>query len=240
MPYIRRAATLMALLAALVPGVARADTAAGAAEAAVERMLAALGGRAAWAAVRNTVNDSQQNRVVEPAVVRAVITMDFEKPRFRVETTGPDLRLVRAIDGDGHWRLSRAGDVVPIPDDVLASDRQFLAGHVYRTLHRLARRDPALGTRLAGDGRIEVMERAKAGEDSRRIAWYLIDVRGEPYRYGAHGDDAGSVFGPWDHLHGGIRHPAWVSSPDGSWRAMLKELRVNVPLDDAMFARPEK
>lgn len=51
-----------------------------AAEAMVEQMLQAIGGREAWASVRNTINGSQQNRVGEPTVVYAVITMDFEEP----------------------------------------------------------------------------------------------------------------------------------------------------------------
>ena len=199
---------------------------------AVERMLRALGGRAAWARVTNTVNDSQQNRLVDPAVLRVVITMDFERPRVRIETTGPGLHVARALNGDRHWRRNRAGELGPMPDDVLADDRRFHAGHVYRTLSRLARRDPALRVALGGDGRIEVHE------SGARIAWYLLDVRGEPYRYGAHDDDTGSVFGPWDQVRDGIHHPAWVSRPDGSWRAMLKELRVNVPLDDSTFDRP--
>lgn len=214
----------------LGPGAALADTA----EGQVERMLQALGGRAAWARVTNTINDSQQNRLVDPAVLRVVITMDFERPRVRIETTGPGLHVARAMNGDRHWRRNRAGELGPIPDDVLADDLRFHAGHVYRTLARLARRDPRLSVALGGDGRIEVHE------SGARIAWYLLDVRGEPYRYGAHADDAGSVFGPWDHVRDGIHHPAWVSRPDGSWRAMLKELRINVPLSDSVFDKPER
>lgn len=42
-----------------------------------DRMLDAIGGRERWAALRNTVNDAQQNRLDEPTVVRTVITMDF-------------------------------------------------------------------------------------------------------------------------------------------------------------------
>jgi hypothetical protein len=205
-----------------------------AAEDSVERMLQALGGRAAWARVTNTVNDSQQNLLVDPAVLRVVITMDFERPRVHIETTAPGLHVARAMNGDRHWRRNRAGELAPIPEDVLAEDRRFHAGHVYRTLSRLARRDPALRPTLGADGRIEVHE------SGARIAWYLLDVRGEPYRYGAHDDQTGSVFGPWDQVRDGIHHPAWVSRPDGSWRAMLKELRVNVPMNDSMFDRPER
>lgn len=197
-----------------------------------DRMLAALGGRDHWAALTSLVNDSQQNRAGEPPVVRAVITMDLQRPRFRIDTTGPGLRLVRVVDGERHWRLNREGVIEPVPAEILADDRQWHAGHVYRTLHRVARRDPALSLGIAADGRLEVHE------DGKRIAWYKLDVRGEPYAYGAHADDIGSIFGPWEFEHSGIRHPLWVSSPDGTWRAHIKSLRTNVVLDDAFFAEP--
>jgi len=222
----------MVLLIALIAGSSAAL--AEDAGVAVERMLQALGGRAAWARVTNTVNISQQNRLVEPAVLLVVITMDFERPRVHIESTAPNLHVARAMNGDRHWRRNRAGELGPVPDDVLVDDRRFYAGHVYRTLSRLARRDPALRVVVGSDGRIEVQE------SGARIAWYLLDVRGEPYRYGAHDDDTGSVFGPWDQVRDGIHHPAWVSRPDGSWRAMLKELRVNVPMNDSMFDKPER
>ena len=164
------------------------------------RMLAATGGRAAWAAASNTVNDSQQNRAGEPAVVRAVITMDFERPRFRIETTGPELHLIRVIDGERNWRKTREGRIEPVPEQVIADDLKWYAGHVYRTIHCIA--------------------------------------RGEPYAFGAHADDVGSLCGPWEFEAGGIRHPLWVSSADGTWRAMITSLAVNVPLDDSLFARP--
>src|SRR5687768_17898964 len=110
------ASILTLVLLTALPTAARAD----AAEDAVERMLQALGGRAAWARVTNTVNDSQQNRLVDPAVLRVIITMDFERPRVRIETTGPGLHVARALNGDRHWRRNRAGELGPIPDDVLA------------------------------------------------------------------------------------------------------------------------
>jgi hypothetical protein len=196
------------------------------------RMLAALGGREAWAAARNTVNDSQQNRAAEPTVVRAVITMDFERPRFRIETTGPDLHLIRVIDGERSWRKTREGRIEPVPEQVIADDLKWYAGHVYRTIHRIARRDPALELLVAQDGRLEVLEGGK------RIAWFKLDSRGEPYAFGAHADDVGSTSGPWEFQAGGIRHPLWVSNADGTWRAMIKSLAVNVPLDESLFARP--
>lgn len=225
---VRRSLLLLLALGCAAAGNASTQDA----EALAGRMLAALGGREAWARTTRTVNDSQQNRADEPPVVRAVITIDFERPRLRIETTAPGLHLIRVIDGERHWRLTRAGRIEPYPDELLADDRRFYAGHVYRTLHRIARRDPALQLTLGTDGRLEVRERGA------RIAWYLLDARGEPYRYGAHDDDAGGIFGPWEHEQGGIRHPVWVSSRDGTWRVMLKSLRVNVDLEPALFEPP--
>jgi hypothetical protein len=205
------------------------------AESEADRMLAALGGRAAWAAVKNTVNDSQQNRATgELPVVRAVITIDFERPRVRIETRGPNLDVVRVIDGGKHWRKTRDGKFSPIPDDMLADDRRWYAGHVYRTIHRVAARDAAISLGLGKDGRLEVSESGK------RIAWFKLDARGEPYNFGAHENDIGTISGPWEFEHGGIRHPTWVSNPDGTWRANLKTLAVNVSLKDEMFAQPAK
>lgn len=218
-----------------VAAFAQAPASAPTAESEAERMLNALGGRAAWAAVKNTVNDSQQNRSSgEFPVVRAVITIDFEKPRVRIETRGPNLDVVRVIDGDKQWRRMRDGKIAPIPDDVLADDRKWYAGHVYRTIHRIAARDAAISLRLGKDGRLEVVE------NGARIAWFKLDPRGEPYNFGAHENDTGSISGPWDFEHGGIRHPLWVSSPDGTWRANIKTLAINVPLKDEMFAQPAK
>lgn len=195
------------------------------AERLAQRMLDALGGRAAWAAATNTVNDSQQNWDGEPPVLRVVITMDFDRPRLRIETRGEGLHLVRVVDGERHWRLTREGKIAPVTDETLAIDRRWYQGHVYRTLHRIAKRDPAITLGIGKDGRLEVREGAA------RIAWYKLDRSGQPFRYGAHDDDTGSIFGPWDAEAGGIRHPSWVSREDGTWRAMLKRLEVNAALE---------
>jgi len=202
------------------------------AERLADRMLVALGGREEWAAVTNTVNDSQQNRAGEPPVVRAVVTMDFDRPRFRIETTGPNLHLIRVIDGDRNWRKTREGRIEPVPEQTVAEDREWYAGHVYRTIHRVARRDRALQLAEGKDGRLEVLENGK------RIAWFKLDSRGEPYAFGAHGNDVGSLCGPWEFEEAGIRHPLWVSSADGTWRAMIKSLAVNARLADDLFMQP--
>jgi hypothetical protein len=201
-------------------------------EGAAERLLAALGGRAAWAALHSTLNDSQQYRTEEPVEVRAVIRMDFKRPRWRIETTAPGLRLIRAVDGDRSWRLSREGRIEALSDATLQGDTDWYAGHIYRTIHRMASRDPLLVLRRGADGRLEVHE---AG---RRVAWMRLTAAGEPYAYSGLGDGAGSICGPWTAVDQGIRHPAWTAVADGSWRSTLNRLQANVALLDADFRPP--
>ncbi|MBL8522744.1 MAG: hypothetical protein JNN20_03545 [Betaproteobacteria bacterium] len=202
------------------------------AEAMAEKLLAAVGGRSAWAALKNTVNDSQQYRAAEPVEVRAVITMDFTQPRFRIDTTGPGLKLSRVIDGEKNWRLTRDGKVGDVPAEVIADDMRWHAGHVYRTIHRVAKRDPLITLAVGATERLEILESGK------RIAWFKLNAAGEPYAFGAHDDNVGSLSGPWKFERDGVRHPVWVSNADGSWRASINALQTNVVLTPSLFARP--
>lgn len=152
-----------------------------------DRLLRAIGGRARWATVTNTVNDSQQNLVEDPTVLRVVITMDFTRPRFRIDTTEPNLKAVRVIDGPRSWMLTRTGVIQDVPPDIMKTDMLWYAGHVYRTLHRIAARDAALTLSIGATRRLEVHE------NGARIMWFALDAKGEPYAFGAHGNDAGTV-----------------------------------------------
>ncbi len=198
-----------------------------------ERLLGAIGGRTAWAGLRNTVNDSQQFRIGEPTEVRAVISMDFTQPRWRIDTTAPGLQLSRVVDGASDWRRTRDGQIAPLSTSTRQEDLQWYASHVYRTLARVARRDPLLQLGVGSDGRLEV---SQAGQ---RIAWFKLTARGEPYAFGGAGEGPGVLSGPWTASDQGIQHPVWVAQPDGSWRSSLNRLQVNVVLSDSLFKRPD-
>lgn len=114
-----------------------------------------------------------------------------------------------------------------------ADDMRWYAGHVYRTLHRIASRDASIRLGLSADGRLEVFEQGK------RIAWYRLDSRGEPYAFGAHDDEQGSLSGPWEFVKDGIRHPVWVSNRDGTSRFRITALEINPVLPDELFSRPK-
>lgn len=220
-------ACLLSLLGTVANG---ADVSA--ANEAAEQMLEALGGRQAWATLRNTINGSVQNRVSEPTVVYTVITMDFQEPRFRIETTAQDIHVIRVINGDKNWRLRLSGNIEDVPQELVESELRWYGAHLYRTIHRIAARDPAISLGLDDQGRLEVVAATE------RILWFRLDAKGEPYAFGSYDDEVGSLLGPWDFQKDGIRHPIWVSSSDGTWRAAIKTLSVNVPLQDHVFARP--
>jgi hypothetical protein len=101
-----------------------------------EKMLVALGGRENRAKLKNTVKDSQQYRATEPTEVRAAITMDSQQPRFKMETHGTNLHLIRVIDGERSWRKTRDDAIDAVPKATFDDDMRWHAAHVYRTVHR--------------------------------------------------------------------------------------------------------
>lgn len=208
----------------------------GPAEVRLEQMLDAVGGRARWRTLRGTLNDSWQFRAAEPTRVRARILMDFESGRFRIDTEGEGgLRLVRVVDGEHHWRRNREGQLLPVNEATLLEDRRWVAAHLYRTLARLAGRDPELSVRLGANDRLEVWQGAQ------RLIWFRTDARGEPYAFGTYDSDtASTLLGPWRFEVDGVRHPLWTSNADGSFRAQLAVLELNPPMDAALFERPAR
>jgi hypothetical protein len=71
------------------------------------------------------------------------------------------------IDGERSWRKTRDGRIEPVPEQLLADDLKWYAGHVYRTIHRVARRDPAIELGEGTDGRLEVYELCLRGARGR-------------------------------------------------------------------------
>ena len=224
--------TAVMLGVSLTPVPAPAAETMSEADSMADHLLLAIGGRPAWAAVTSTIVYSDQYRQGDGAPVGAVSTLDYGQSRLRIDTTGPSLQQIRIIDseGDRSWRLDSRGQLEKIAEDPLARDLRRYTGHVYRTLHRIALRDPQIRLATGRKGTLEVIE------GSTRIAWYALDARGEPYAMGANDDNLGVICGPWELEKRGIRYPMWVSRPDGSWRATLKSLAVNVKINEDLFA----
>jgi len=196
-----------------------------------EYLLWATGGRSAWANVANTIVYSDLYRKDDGMPVGAVSTIDYREARLRIDTTGPHLQAIRIIDGEGDrsWRLNAHGRLEKVPEDQLARDLRRYTAQVYRTVQRIAVRDPKLKLGTGKNGSLEVYE------GPTRIAWYRLDARGQPYAMGVLEDDVGVICGPWDLETRDIHYPSWVSRPDGSWRATLKSLVVDAPLGEKLF-----
>ena len=227
-PQMKQLTTFFLSLTLLLSGNTNADDSAMALK---DQMIERLGGKAVWSNLTNTVNGSVQNRAGEPNEVYSVISLDFTEPRFKIETYATDIYLVRVINGNDSWRISWDGIVEDLPERSFDADMLWYQAHVYRTIHRLALGDPELSVKLDQD-RLEVFEYGK------RLVWFKLDTRGEPFAFGFRDDDEGSLCGPWSVIKNGVRHPSWVSHADGTWRAAIKALEFNVPFHDAVFARP--
>lgn len=198
----------------------------------VERFLAAMGGRAAWAQVKfahvEAVHDDLA--IAEPFTNR--IWNDFTAPRVRFEAKNAQLDRRRAIADGAGWRW-RDGQLSALTPEQFESDRRWWEANIYRTLHRLAVNDPELTARAVGEHRLEIYR-----ADGKRLNWFVLNPRGEPMLFGTWESETGGAFGPLG-SNGTVKYPRWGAMPDGSWRYEIVRLvtAASVPTDIS-FAKP--
>lgn len=214
-------------------GVALAQTPAApeTADARLERFLAAMGGRAAWAAVKSYEIRATHHEAPRAPYANAIWT-DFERPAVRIEARGPEFTVLRALDGDRGWRQRDSGEVTPLTPEQIADEQRWWEANIYRTLHRLARRDPELSVRAVGDHRLEVWR-----ADGKRLNWFELNVAGEPIRFGTWDNETGSIFGPLVQ-QGPVKCAKWGTNAAGTWRYEVVELRVSDRASPADFGKP--
>lgn len=197
----------------------------------LERFLTAMGGRDAWSAVK-----SYEIRATHYEAPRApyanTIWNDFDRPAVRIEARGPEFTVRRAIDGDRGWRQRDGGDPTPLTPEQIADERRWWESNLYRTLHRLARRDPELSVRAVGDSRLEVWR-----SDGVRLNWFELNAAGEPIRFGTWDNETGSIFGPLIQ-QGPIKCAKWGTNAAGTWRYEVVELIVSPQASTANFHTP--
>ncbi len=177
-----------------------------------ETLLAAMGGREAWSSVAfvhvEAVHDDLD--IAEPFVNR--IWNDFSEPRVRFSAENSHFKRARWIAKGAGARETNAGGPVPMTEAQHESDRAWWEANVYRTLHRIARRDPTLRFRTVGASRLEVLR-----PDATVLNWFVLNQKGEPMLFGTGGDTLGTAFGPLTRS-GDLRYPKWGARADGSWR----------------------
>lgn len=199
-------------------------------EARAERLLAAMGGREAWSAVRSyTIRATHYEG--DRAPFANTIWNDFAVPRVRIEAKGPDIDVRRAIDGERAWR-TRDGQITPLTPEQIRDEQRWWEANIYRTLHRLAARDPELSVRAIGENRLEVFR-----ADGARLNWFELNARGEPLRFGTWESETGSVFGPLIQ-QGPVKCAKWGTNATGTWRYEVMELIVSEQPSTARFHAP--
>jgi len=191
-----------------------------------ERLLAALGGREAWAKITfvhvEAVHD--QLNVRDPFTNK--IWNDFSQPRVRIEAHNAALDRRRVI-AEGVGAASRDGVPRELTAQEVADETKWWEANIYRTLHRLAIGDPALTPKAVGDHRLEIFL-----ADGRRLNWFILNQRGEPHLFGTWDNEQGGTMGP-PASNGTVKYPAWGAMPDGSWRYVIKRFVTaeTVPAD---------
>ena len=145
------------------------------AKAAVDRLLAQLGGAPVWGAAKGAyiyeVHVSQWARLPYTHQV----WIDFEIPRVLVRIENHDLRQLRALNMiDGWW--VQEGRIEPYSPDFMADEvRRWLAS-TYRILHLAAKGDDNLTYSLAGD----VLEFQL---EDKPVLRFTLDDWGRPVSY---------------------------------------------------------
>ena len=177
------------------------------------KLVVAMGGREAWANVSfvhvEAVHDDLD--IPEPFVNR--IWNDFSRPRVRFSAHNDRFSQTRRIDGGVGVRQSAPGSGgTPLTAEEYESDRAWWEANVYRTLHRIARKDPSLQFRAIGTTRLEIVR-----PNGSVLNWFVMNQKGEPMLFGAGSDARGGVFGPLA-TSGQVKYPKWGARADGSWR----------------------
>ena len=177
----------------------------------VERLLEAMGGRAAWAGVGYVQVEATHDNltIVEPLANK--IFNDLASPRVRFEGRNTQIDSARAIAGGAGWR-ARGGEVAAMTPEEVESERRWWEANIYRTLRQLALGDPKLIARAVGANRLEIFR-----ADGTRLNWFVMNLRGEPVVFGTWDAETGMAFGPLA-SNGTVRYARWGAAPNGSFR----------------------
>ena len=197
-----------------------------------EKLLEAMGGRAAWAKVKFTHVEAIHDDVSIKDPFTNKIWNDFTAPRVRLEAKNAEIDRRRGIQGGTGWR-QRDGEQSVLTPEQYEDERAWWEANVYRTLHRLALNDPELTARAVGERRVEIFRK-----DGKRLNWFHLNQRGEPMLFGTWDSEAGTAFGPLA-SNGQVRYPKWGARPDGSWRyEIVRLITAEAAPADISFSRP--
>lgn len=197
----------------------------------LDRLFAALGGRARWRDVKSLATEGEAVlKGGEPIFTRQV--RDFAGARLWQEQKRAGSVDVTVLDPSGATTFRGANAQRQSPAMHARLVRRS-ACHLYQLLHDLARGE-GRGVRLGSDGALEILS------PSGVLCWLELDETNRPKRLGwtedNQGDGAVFVYGDWKEFDG-FPYPATVEQPEAGVRTTTRSLQVDVPLEEALFRR---
>ncbi|MBX7186478.1 MAG: hypothetical protein K1Y01_15165 [Vicinamibacteria bacterium] len=197
-----------------------------------EKLLHAMGGRDAWAAVTFVHVEARHDDldISEPFVNR--IWNDLKSPRVRFWAGNGEFTRARRIEGGVGMRELGPEAGARLTEAQYQADRAWWEANVYRTFHRMAKRDTSLTYRAPGPFRLEVLN-----ADGTVLNWFVVNRKGEPMLFGAGGDERGTAFGPLA-SSGSVRYPKWGARADGSWRYEIVRFQAEAVAPRDAFLSP--
>ncbi|QMW23041.1 hypothetical protein [Sandaracinobacteroides saxicola] len=198
-------------------------------DAAVDRLLAAMGGRERWAAATGYLTTGLLVVEGEKAPRETTLWVRFDTPQTRSEARAPGSLRVTLLDGD---RVVRRLDGVTGNADraTVAGEVLWWQGNLYRNLARLAKRDPALVVTLAGN-------RLTLSEAGDTLLWIRLSAEGRPAAFGNALNEEGSELGPLV-AQGDVRVPEFVRRNGGLWRQQMRSFALNPDFSGVSFTTP--
>ncbi len=199
-----------------------ANTAAGSEPAKLgEKLLAALGGEAAWKnvqAVHNTaINHHPQARL--PYIQEYWYFTG--SPKHIVKINNHDMNRMRAYTEQGGWSMLR-GEVNDFSAERHANELMSWRRSLYRKVFLLANRSPDLRLAIGADGSLEFYDAEQF------IGWMMINEGGTPTRHG--GTESRDIYTEFDELaqFGNIYWPM-AGKDESGWRFEMLSIEA---LDD--------
>lgn len=207
---------------------AEAETAA----ARVDRLLEAMGGREAWALTKAVIVEATHYSLTAPTTYSNRIVNDLIQPRALFEGKAPGWERWSSLLGDsGDYRRDQEA-VTPRPPDRIAADFEWWKSNFYRTLHRLAARDPDLTAQAVDEDRLEIYDQGK------RLNWFRLNADGAPVLFGTGENTTATIMGPLQTARNGVRYPRWGAGEFGAWRYQIDRFIANPALSVREFRIP--
>ena len=188
------------------------------ADAEIEKMLEAIGGRDVWAnAAGFTMSEILFTDQRELPVMRHY-WVDFETPRIMEKAEGRGLRQTRALNVNAGWTM-RNGELSDWDEATVAGWASFWPGIPTRVFHLLASNDPDVEA-VWRDGVLDIFI------NGARVVWIATDEAGTPVAYGREDRHTDTHFLGKALDYGAVKLWSEAIEPGGDWRVVMVDYEL--------------